>query len=378
MSPSGERLSEFLPFRFVSLCAALCCALVVALAPSHAQTAAPQQTPSAQQTERPRRVNPPADTGKTQDDDDAELIDEEVVRVDTDIVMVDVSVTDAEGRPVRNLRPEDFKIYEDDVERPISFFNVERRSGVPRPVAVVFAVDASGSMTPEEMMRIANAMRAFSKHLANHPSVFAIMSFGMNVKIQQPFTSDLKKLDRALERMTRDINGLSTHTYDAVDDAVRLLVRNAPRTRERRLMKRAVVVITDGFPVGDTVAAQTVIERANAADVSVYTVTLPSYTRLLASVAQLPLPTPLDVSGLVEKTGGTNIYAVDKDYDALFKALAEEVANSYVLAYYPPEEKRRDGRFHTIRISAPPGLQIRQSRVGYKAESGKQKAESSR
>jgi hypothetical protein len=42
-----------------------------------------------------------------------------------------------------------------------------------------------------------------------------------------------------------------THTI-AVDDAVRLLVRNAPRTRERRLMKRAVLVVTDGFPVGDT------------------------------------------------------------------------------------------------------------------------------
>ncbi|HEX8472525.1 MAG TPA: VWA domain-containing protein [Pyrinomonadaceae bacterium] len=377
MSPSGELLSEFSFFRFVSLCAVFGCALLLSVLSARAQTAATQQPQPAQETERPRRVNPPSDAAKTQDDD-AELVDEEVVRVDTDIVMVDVSVTDAEGRPVRNLRLEDFKIYEDEVERPISFFNVERRSGQPRPVAVVFAVDASGSMTPEEMVRIGNAMRAFSKRLSNHPSVFAIMSFGMNVKVQQPFTSDLKKLDRALERMTRDINGLSTHAYDAIDDAVRMLVRNAPRTRERRLMKRAVVVITDGFPVGDTVAPQTVIERANAADVSIYTVTLPSYTRLLASVAQMPLPTPLDVSGLVEKTGGTNIYAVDKDYDALFKALAEEVVNSYVLAYYPPEEKRRDGRFHTIRISAPQGLQIRQSRVGYKAESGKQKAQSSR
>jgi VWFA-related protein len=292
-----------------------------------------------------------------------------VVRVETDLVLVDVTVTDAGGTPVRNLRAEDFKLYEDGVERPISFFNVERRDGELRPVAVVFAVDVSGSMTAEEMLRIGSAMREFAKQMSEHPSSFAVMSFGMNSKVQQGFTNDPRKLDRAAERLARDVNGMSTHTYDAVDDAVRLLLRNAPRTRERRLIKRAVVVITDGFPVGDTVAPRTVIERANAADVSVYTVTLPSYSRLLASAAsaQSPLPTPLDVSGLVEKTGGTNVYATDKDYRPLFKALAEEVTSSYVLAFYPPEEKRRDGRTHTIRIEAPRGLYVRQSRTTYKS-----------
>ncbi|HEY0077116.1 MAG TPA: VWA domain-containing protein [Pyrinomonadaceae bacterium] len=294
---------------------------------------------------------------------------DEVVRVDTDLVLVDVTVTDAGGTPVRNLRAEDFKLYEDGVERPISFFNVERRGGEPRPVAVVFAVDVSGSMTADEMLNIGHAMREFARQMSEQSASFAVMSFGMDSKIQQGFTNDPRKLERAAERLARDVNGMSTHVYDAVDDAIRLLVRRAPRTRERRLMKRAVVVITDGFPVGDTVSPQTVVERANAAEVSIYTVTLPSYSRLLASAsaAHSPLPTPLDVSGLVEKTGGTNVYATDKDYRPLFKALAEEVTASYVLAFYPPEEKRRDGRTHTIRIEAPRGLQVRQSRTTYKS-----------
>jgi hypothetical protein len=132
-------------------------------------------------------------------------------------------------------------------------------------------------------------------------------------------------------------------------------------------MKRAVVVVTDGFPVGDTVSAPTVIERANAADVSIYTLTLPSFSRMLASAERKPLPTPLDVSGLAEKTGGTSLYATDKDFGPIFRALASEVTASYVLAFYPPEEKRRDGRFHTIRIEAPRGLTVRQSRPGYKS-----------
>ncbi|MDT7779731.1 MAG: Ca-activated chloride channel [Acidobacteriota bacterium] len=298
-----------------------------------------------------------------------EVGDDEVLKIDTDLVLVDVTVTDAEGHAVRGLRPEDFKLYEDGDERPVAFLNVERRGGAERPVAVVFAVDVSGSMTPEEMSRLTTAMRAFAEKLSNRPASFALMSFGMNARVIQTFTSDPRKLDHALERLMRETNGLSTHAYDAIDDAVRLLVRSAPRTRDRRLMKKAIVVVTDGFPVGDTVAPSTVIERANQAEVSVYTVTLPSYTRLLASTApeRTPLPTPLDVSGLVEKTGGTNFYATAKDYDPLFKALAEEVTSTYVLAFYPPEEKRRDGRLHTIRVEGPRGLSVRQNRTTYKS-----------
>jgi VWFA-related protein len=317
-----------------------------------------QEAPPEKQ-ERPRRVLQPAPTQESAD---------EVLRIDTDLVTVDVTATDAKGQPVRNLRAEDFKIFEDGVERQIALFNVEKRTGEQRPVAIVFALDVSGSMTPEEMSRLQLAMGVFTKRLASdRSSMFAVMTFGMNVKTLQTLTADQQKLARAFERLPREPNGLSTHTYDAVDDAIRMLVRQAPRTRERRLMKRAVVVVTDGFPVGDTVASSTVIERANAADVSVYTVTLPSFSRMLVSAERQPLPTPLDVSGLAEKTGGTSVYATDKDFDSLFRALAAEVTSTYVLAFYPSEEKRHDGRLHNIRIEAPPGLTVRQSRPSYKS-----------
>jgi VWFA-related protein len=234
-------------------------------------------------------------------------------------------------------------------------------------LAIVFALDISGSMTAEEIARLRGALHAFREKLSGHSAVFAVMVFGMHVKTLQNFTTEPAKLDATFDRLAREPNGLSTHTYDAVDDAVRLLVRRAPRTREQRLLKRAVVVVTDGFPVGDTVAPETVIERANTAEVSVYVVTLPSYSRLLASADRAPLPTPLDVSGLVEKTGGKSVYANEKDYDPLFRALADEVTSSYVLAFYPPEEKRHDGKFHSIRVEGPSGLRLGQNRPGYQA-----------
>ena len=316
-----------------------------------------EQTPNpATQTQRPRKVYP-----KEQEAED-------VIRVDTDLVSVDVTAMDAEGRPVRTLRQEDFKLFSDGLEQSISFFQIEKRQGEARPLAIVFALDVSGSMTAEEIVRLRGALKSFSEHLASHPVSYAVMAFGMRVKTIQKFTNNPGKLDESLERISRDApSGLSTHTYDAVDDAIRMLVRSAPRTREKRLMKRAVLVVTDGFPVGDIVTPQTVIERANAADVSVFVVTLPSYSRVTASTTQTPLPTPLDVSGLAELTGGRNVYANEKDYAPLFRALAEEVSSAYVLAFYPPEEKRRDGQVHTIRVEGPRGLTLRQSRSEYRA-----------
>lgn len=318
----------------------------------------PQNQDPATQTQRPRKVFP-----KEQEPED-------VLRIDTDLVSVDVTAIDAEGRPVRNLRQEDFKLFSDGLEQSISFFQIEKRQGEARPLAIVFALDVSGSMTSEEILRLRYALQSFSNHLASHPVVYAVMTFGMRVKTVQKFTSEPRKLDESIERIARDApNGLSTHTYDAVDDAIRMLVKSAPRTREKRLMKRAVLVVTDGFPVGDTVAPHTVIERANAADVSVFVVTLPSYSRVMASAEQTPLPTPLDVSGLAESTGGRNVYANEKDYAPLFRALAEEVSSAYVLAFYPPDEKRRDGQMHTIRVEGPRGLTLRQSRSEFRAAS---------
>src|SRR5258708_36032793 len=85
------------------------------------------QTP-AQTTQRPRKVFP------------AEQEPVDVLRFDTDLVAVDVTAIDAAGQPVRNLRQEDFKLYSDNAEQPVAFFQVEKREGGMRPVAIVFAM----------------------------------------------------------------------------------------------------------------------------------------------------------------------------------------------------------------------------------------------
>ena len=293
----------------------------------------------------------------------------DIVRIETDLVPLEVVVRDAAGRAVRGLRSSDFKLFEDGVEQPISFFSAETTGGGIRcPLELVFALDVSGSMTRGEMEMLRKAAALFTERLQGPRSRFAVISFGMRVKILQSFTTDRRKLDKAFDTMLKDEMGLSTHAYDAVDDAVRMLDRQGRKATVEQVLKRVVLVISDGFPTGDTVSPSTVIERANAANVTIYSVTMPSFSFIPASAQGEPLPTIFDLSGMVEKTGGVNVYATDKNYTAAFKAIGEEVLSRYVVAFYPSKEKRRDGNYHTLRIEAPEGLTVSQSRTGYSGE----------
>ncbi len=288
---------------------------------------------------------------------------EEIIRIETDLVPFEVSVTDKDGNPVRGLNAEDFRIFEDGIEREIDFFQPVRKRDETRPLSIVFALDVSGSITTEEMLKLRDAMRSFVKRLADYNSYFAVTTFGMKVKKIQSFTNQPKKLEKSFEKILRDQDGLSTHAYDAVDYSIRMLRKDAPRSVRDKLPKRAVILITDGFPVGDTVSPKTVIERANEADTTVYSVLLPSFSRLQGG--RKPLMTLLEASGLIEKTGGRTFYATQEDFEPLFNLLAEEITSTYLLAFYPKPENRKSGKFHQVRIEAPKGFQIKQSRNGY-------------
>ena len=294
---------------------------------------------------------------------------DDVIRVDTELAAFEVTVTDKNGNPVRGLKAEDFRVIEDGEDRKIDFFEPLKKQNDTRPLSIVFALDVSGSMTIDELERLRSAVRAFVQNLADYQSYFAIMTFGMEVKTLQSFTNRPEKLEKTFDKLMKDQEGLSTHAYDAVDDAIRLLQKKSPSSIKNQLPKRAVILITDGFPVGDTVAPKTVIERANNAETSVYSVILPSFSRIQGN--KKPLMTPLEASGLIEKTGGKTFYASRNNYEPLFKALAEEITASYVLAFYPSEQNQTDGKFHKVKIETSNDYTIKQNRAGYQIKKEK-------
>ena len=123
--------------------------------------------------------------------------------------------------------------------------------------------------------------------------------------------------------------------------------------------------MSDGFPVGDVVSPETLIERANAAETTVYSVILPSFSRLQSD--KRPVITPLEASGLIDRTGGKSFYATDKSFESLFQALAEEITASYAIAFYPDKVDAAVGaKPRQVTIRSKNGFNVRQNRTEYK------------
>jgi Ca-activated chloride channel homolog len=283
------------------------------------------------------------------------------IRMDTDMVAIDVTATDTNGNYIRDLREDEFELFEDGKPRKIEFFTMTDESTLSRPLAVIFALDISGSLKPEETVTLREAALKFAE-LMKGESVFAAMAFNDKVKILQDFTDDSRKLESALAKI-RGFEG-STRIYDAIDRAIVMLDRKAPRIRKNRPLRRVVIVISDGFDSASIIDRKELVRRANAAAVTVYSITLPSYM-LSPSRSTDRVITPLDATRLVNGTGGRDFAADAQDFTPVFKALAEEIRASYALAYYP---ELRDGKFHELRVkTSRPGVMLRVNRTGYTA-----------
>lgn len=284
------------------------------------------------------------------------------IKLQTDLVAIDVTVTDKDGNFLRKLTAEDFTLFEDNEPRKLDFFEASEETALTRSIAVVFALDVSGSIKPEEIAKQREAMQSFTK-LVRPESVFAVIAFNNEIRVVQDFTSDVNRLSQGFKRIG-PVEG-STRLFASIDRAVSLLKR-APRYRSGRRLRRVVIVITDGFDNVETTDQQDLIRRANDAEVTVYSITLPSYMPGLGDNQRSM--TLLDVSRIVPQTGGSDFSADAKDFTPVFRSIAEEIRSSYTVAFYPSEKNRRDGRVHQVRIECKKvGAIVRASRSSYQA-----------
>jgi Ca-activated chloride channel family protein len=115
------------------------------------------------------------------------------LRVDTALVLVPTHVTAAAGAPVSNLSKENFRIFEDGVERPISYFTSEET-----PVSVGFLFDASASMR-NKMRQSSEAAAAFFR-TANTEDEFFLIEFNDRARLSMPFTTNAKEVYQRVSR----------------------------------------------------------------------------------------------------------------------------------------------------------------------------------
>lgn len=199
----------------------------------------PQQpTPGASSPSRPPVLGgstrtpgsqPSGEHGVRASDVPEEVEAGDVIKVNTTLVTLPVSVMDREGRYIPNLKKEDFRLWEEGVEQNVAFF-----SSVDKPFSLVLMIDTSGS-TRFRIEDIQDAAITFVNQLRPDDQVM-VMSFDDEVRVLSEFTNDRYRLRDAIRR-TRTGNG--TRLYDAVD-----MVMNQRLARISG--RKAIILFTDG------------------------------------------------------------------------------------------------------------------------------------
>ncbi|MEO6654629.1 MAG: VWA domain-containing protein [Pyrinomonadaceae bacterium] len=167
---------------------------------------------------------PTATSGASDASDDGE-----VLRVETNLITIPVSVFDRNGLYIPGLRQNDFKIFEDGVEQEIAYFG-----STDKPFTVVLLIDTSPS-TAYKIEEIQRAAKAFVNQLEPQDSVIVI-EFDHSVNVLTRATNDREKIFKALDKANF---GSGTSLYNAVDEAVR-------KQLGRIIGRKAVVLFTDG------------------------------------------------------------------------------------------------------------------------------------
>jgi Ca-activated chloride channel family protein len=398
----------------------------IALFPALAITSAQDASQDNRQQQRPRRVGSSSSTEKSPAATSrpastptplGEEVDEgDVVRVDTQLVSVPAVVRDRTGRPLANLRAENFLLYEDGHPQQISNF-----ATTEAPFEIALLLDTSGS-TRADIGLIRRAARAFLDALRPGDRV-AIVAFNnsedgtqslASVDVLTNLTSDRETLQKALESIGAS-NG--TPYYDALVRISEDVFRESPREEVRG--RRAVVALTDGVDSasdGNYAEARSRLQRSNVACYFIQVNTedfvedrllrdcqefgtlrlsrtqLQRYRRIFVPRAdatnyeefcqmgqfeRMQISRSLydlarrEMNDLARASGGKTFPTRDlRDARAAFAQVAAEIGTQYSLGYYPTN-KTRDGRFRTIRVEvrgsgAAQGAQVR-AREGYYA-----------
>jgi Ca-activated chloride channel homolog len=284
----------------------------------------------------------PKDSGKDGDEVDPD----DTVRVVSNLVPIPASVVDPKGFAVMGLTLADFELRVDGQVRPISDMTRTETS-----VRLAMLFDNSGSL---------DLSREFEKHAAMHffrtvmrpADEAAIYSVESDSYLAQPLTSDVGLLQRTIESFGKPEG--STSLFDAIIDAAAYL---RPYTG-----RRVLVIVSDGVETTSRNDFETTMQRVLADDCQIFIV----QTGLYDGANLRALAAERRMEQLSGQTGGA-VYLpkTTGELDLAFEQIAADLAQQYVLSYYPGNE-HRDGSFHLIdlRIRTRQDVRVR-ARKGY-------------
>ena len=285
--------------------------------------------------------------------------EEEVIRVNTELVSLTATVTDKNGRYRADLKQSDFTVYEDGAKQELAYFNTGDR--VPISLGIIF--DTSGSME-DKIEGVRDAVEHFVKNVSPNDEIFLIQ-FSDDADIVQDFTDDKKRILRAVESL--EPKG-STALYDAITLGLQ-------KVKQGKNKKRALLLLTDGNDTASAIDLQTALSLAKSSEVIIYALGIGHGKESNVHLGiQSQIPDTVDMRVLrsfADTTGGNAYYLEDAHEDGRDRIdeAAEEVAaelkQQYTLGYYPSNQKK-DGGFRQIVVDVKDkSLKVRTKRGYY-------------
>lgn len=278
----------------------------------------------------------------------------DTVSLDRDLVTVDVSVEDGDGRFLEGIDRSRFEVFEDSVRQEIAFF-----ADTDTPVTLGVVFDVSRSM--EGRLDRARDALARSLDVANRDDEFFLVTFDDRPRLVRGLTSDGAAIARSL-------TNVAAHGDTALYDAIRLGIETSEGARHSR---RALLVITDGHDTHSAYSYDELRELVRESGVQVYVIGI---VDLLA--VQRPASNGLGPVGELARASGGRAFFPFGDEELIddCTTVALELRHRYSIGYYPTSDGR-DGRWHKIRVkvasqSGQPRARVR-AREGYYGTRGR-------
>jgi Ca-activated chloride channel family protein len=271
--------------------------------------------------------------------------DDEVIKVDSSIVLVNATVSDAKGKPAAGLKQNQFKLFVDGAEQEILSFTTEST-----PFAAIILLDTSGSMEQRVSLARSAAMQFLDGLRAD--DLTAIYNFDSKVSLVQDFSNS--------RDIVPTIFDLKAYGMTVLNDAIYKAAQELQNRPERR---RAIIVLSDGADTKSARSADKALKAALSANATIYTVDMSS----VEANSRNRMQNQGVLKNFAEKSGGRFIPTPGGiAMREAFKNIVAELGRQYTLSFQPPESKN-DGKWHTIELKhSNPELTVR-TRKGYNA-----------
>jgi Ca-activated chloride channel family protein len=289
----------------------------------------PPPATATPETGEPAGVEAPVETGP----DALKIHPGTRIRMNVDLVLIPVTVTDPMNRLVTGLDPGDFRISERSVQQKISSFACE-----DAPVSIGIIFDLSGSMS-SKLVRARESILRFIK-TANPQDEFFVVGFNDRPELIEDFTNAVEEIEARLATVR------SSHRTALLDAIYFGMIK----MREARHERKALFVVSDGGDNNSRYTAGEVRAQVRESDIEIYSIGI--FDPYAATPEERTGPQLL--SDLSEETGG-RLFRVDDlaEMGDIAEKISIELRNQYIIGY-KPKDLTRDGKWRKVKVKVNP------------------------